>query len=216
MLIVCPSCASEYTIDPAKLGADGRRLRCAICRDTWFVSAEGVAMPPPEPMPEPAPAEPRGATLLPSARPMPRRSPVIRRLAVLAAALAALASLPLAHDGLAKGQALIEALLLPPQASLAFRNIRPEIVGADDMRILIVEGEIANRGDAEAALHPLEFLVRNGNEQVLATWTETLGQPKLGPGETLRFASRLVSPPAGGRQVRVQFTKATGIAVAAR
>src|SRR5688572_1718916 len=41
MLIVCPSCASEYTIDPAKLGADGRTLRCAICRDTWFVTPEG-------------------------------------------------------------------------------------------------------------------------------------------------------------------------------
>src|SRR5215217_4646328 len=41
MLIVCPSCASEYTIDPAKLGADGRTLRCAICRDTWFVTPDG-------------------------------------------------------------------------------------------------------------------------------------------------------------------------------
>jgi predicted Zn finger-like uncharacterized protein len=214
MLIVCPSCASEYTIDPAKLGADGRTLRCAICRDTWFVSSEGLAMPPPEP--EPAPAEPQGATLLPPARPVPRRSPIVRRLAALAAALVALAALPFLQDGFGKGRALVGTLLSPPQASLAFRDIRPEIVGAEDMRILIVEGEIANHGDAEAVLLPLEFLVRNGNEQVLATWTEILGQPKLGPGETLRFASRLASPPADGRQVRVQFTKAAGIAVAAR
>jgi predicted Zn finger-like uncharacterized protein len=37
MLIVCPSCASAYTIEPEKLGAHGRRVRCAACRQDWFV-----------------------------------------------------------------------------------------------------------------------------------------------------------------------------------
>ena len=45
MLIVCPSCASEYTIDPEKLGADGRTVRCALCRDTWFAAPDGAACP---------------------------------------------------------------------------------------------------------------------------------------------------------------------------
>jgi predicted Zn finger-like uncharacterized protein len=40
MVIVCPSCASEYIIDPTRLGADGRTVRCASCRTTWFVAAE--------------------------------------------------------------------------------------------------------------------------------------------------------------------------------
>jgi predicted Zn finger-like uncharacterized protein len=40
MVIVCPSCASEYIIDPARLGAGGRTVRCANCRTTWFVTAE--------------------------------------------------------------------------------------------------------------------------------------------------------------------------------
>ena len=40
MVIVCPSCASEYIIDPARLGGDGRTVRCANCRTTWFVTAE--------------------------------------------------------------------------------------------------------------------------------------------------------------------------------
>jgi predicted Zn finger-like uncharacterized protein len=40
MVIVCPSCASEYIIDPTRLGADGRTVRCANCRTTWFVTAE--------------------------------------------------------------------------------------------------------------------------------------------------------------------------------
>jgi predicted Zn finger-like uncharacterized protein len=40
MLIVCPSCASEYMIDPGRLGAEGRTVRCAGCKSTWFVSPE--------------------------------------------------------------------------------------------------------------------------------------------------------------------------------
>jgi predicted Zn finger-like uncharacterized protein len=36
MLIVCPSCATSYMIDPATLGPAGRTVRCARCKSTWF------------------------------------------------------------------------------------------------------------------------------------------------------------------------------------
>jgi predicted Zn finger-like uncharacterized protein len=39
MLIVCPSCATSYQIDAASVGAQGRMVRCARCRATWFASA---------------------------------------------------------------------------------------------------------------------------------------------------------------------------------
>ena len=38
MLIVCPSCATSYQIDPGSVGATGRMVRCARCRATWFAS----------------------------------------------------------------------------------------------------------------------------------------------------------------------------------
>jgi predicted Zn finger-like uncharacterized protein len=43
MLIVCPSCASEYEIDVDRVGADGRSVRCAACRETWFISPDDVS-----------------------------------------------------------------------------------------------------------------------------------------------------------------------------
>ena len=43
MLIVCPSCATSYMIDPASVGANGRAVRCARCRSTWFVSPSKTA-----------------------------------------------------------------------------------------------------------------------------------------------------------------------------
>ena len=43
MLIVCPSCATSYMIDPASLGAAGRTVRCARCKATWFASTKKQA-----------------------------------------------------------------------------------------------------------------------------------------------------------------------------
>jgi predicted Zn finger-like uncharacterized protein len=39
MLIVCPSCATSYTIEPASLGPAGRTVRCTRCRASWFAGA---------------------------------------------------------------------------------------------------------------------------------------------------------------------------------
>jgi predicted Zn finger-like uncharacterized protein len=35
-MIVCPSCATSYMVDPASLGPSGRAVRCARCKSTWF------------------------------------------------------------------------------------------------------------------------------------------------------------------------------------
>jgi predicted Zn finger-like uncharacterized protein len=43
MLIVCPSCASRYELDAAKLGPGGRKVRCASCQTLWHVAAEETA-----------------------------------------------------------------------------------------------------------------------------------------------------------------------------
>lgn len=42
MLIVCPSCASEYRLDAGKVGMEGRSVRCAACRETWFLTPADV------------------------------------------------------------------------------------------------------------------------------------------------------------------------------
>ncbi|MCV9940574.1 zinc-ribbon domain-containing protein [Boseaceae bacterium BT-24-1] len=43
MLIVCPNCASRYEIAEAKIGAGGRKVRCASCQTTWQIEAPQVA-----------------------------------------------------------------------------------------------------------------------------------------------------------------------------
>lgn len=43
MLIVCPSCASQYELDAAKLGPSGRKVRCAKCETLWHVERQAEA-----------------------------------------------------------------------------------------------------------------------------------------------------------------------------
>lgn len=48
MLIVCPSCASQYELDAAKLGPEGRKVRCAGCKTSWHVEPAAFPEPPSE------------------------------------------------------------------------------------------------------------------------------------------------------------------------
>jgi predicted Zn finger-like uncharacterized protein len=42
MQLACPACDTAFYVDPAALGAEGRTVRCARCRHTWFARAEDL------------------------------------------------------------------------------------------------------------------------------------------------------------------------------
>ena len=56
MIIACPSCDARYLLDPAKIGPDGRRVKCAKCGHTWAQTA-------------PPPKDPAGDTAVESGSP---------------------------------------------------------------------------------------------------------------------------------------------------
>ena len=139
MLIVCPACASEYRIDAERVGAAGRSVRCAACRETWFISPADVAAgrfeemaeaepdhfataaePEPAPAPEPPPAAAEAAPR-PRRRPAPKarkaRRAAPRLSPALAAGLAVAAALPLALLGRAT---VVRAM---PQTAAVFERI---------------------------------------------------------------------------------------------
>ncbi|MCU0885357.1 MAG: zinc-ribbon domain-containing protein, partial [Beijerinckiaceae bacterium] len=60
MLIVCPTCASRYSIDDDKIGPEGRMVRCASCRADFFVAAPVTAADDAAPLAE-APRETQAA-----------------------------------------------------------------------------------------------------------------------------------------------------------
>ena len=54
MIIACPACTTRYVVPDSAIGADGRMVRCAKCRHSWFQASAPLAARPAEPHAEPA------------------------------------------------------------------------------------------------------------------------------------------------------------------
>lgn len=56
MIIACPACTTRYVVPDAAIGVEGRTVRCAKCRHSWFQEGPHISAPQPAPAPSPAPA----------------------------------------------------------------------------------------------------------------------------------------------------------------
>lgn len=79
MIIACPACNTRYAVPDTAIGVEGRTVRCAKCRHSWFqdgaspASPEPAVMPPvaPAPAPEPEPVPESAPATAPDPLPQP-------------------------------------------------------------------------------------------------------------------------------------------------
>jgi len=88
---------------------------------------------------------------------------------------------------------------------LAFADLRISRDAHDGITVLIIDGDIVNTTHSTVSVPRLRLALRNTGLAELISWTTPPDKGILGPGETLPFRSRLVSPPAGGSDILVRF-----------
>ena len=77
MLLVCPSCRTRYAVSDNAVGVDGRQVRCANCKHSWFQAAAVPAVTPAPAIVEPVDAHSAPPTEgTPPAQEVPPATPV--------------------------------------------------------------------------------------------------------------------------------------------
>lgn len=235
MILECPECRTRYLVPDTAIGVDGRTVRCASCRHSWFQAGPEAIDPaliapaavPVAAVADPAPDLVRADAYAHAAQPVaedaprdydpfaheppfkPRRNPEKRWTA--AAAIAGL-SLTLGAGAIIwTGAPGIAAQFgLPIGASET-----PLIFTAQSVvrkprlnggELFVVSGQVMNPTKTAQRVPNILAELRNDRNDVVYSWTITPEPRTLPPGGSLDFNSGKLDVPQTGKTIQFSFS----------
>ena len=227
MIITCPSCATRYKVDPARIGARGRRVRCTSCALVWMQE------PPPDlPMPVPPLGSPGiDDAAAGSAAGIAARLEAHRRAAERDARsrrrgraagwlfLVLVVGTVFAVGAVARDEvvrvwpraeriyALLGAAPVQPGQGLRIRVLQHGDVAEGAGTAFVVRGEVTNTSGQARDVPKLRATLRSADATELASVTFSAAQARLLPGETAPFLTRIDRPPPEAVAIDIHFVE---------
>lgn len=209
MILACPSCATRFAIDPQILGAAGRTVRCARCKQQWFVKPPLITLPADMPASAQPEESPMVAVMPPPVAVMAQAQETgiarARRNAVLAALFCAvMLALPIftwRMMDLSKSAALIME-----QKSIVLDGTPiTQLSQEDGHNVLKIDGAIVNNAVTPRKMPKLRAQGLNATGRTVKEWMIPIPQDELEPGQRLPFSFTTPFSEQGVVDIAFQF-----------
>ena len=219
MILDCSNCGARFAVDPAAIGAAGRRVRCGRCRHEWWARAATPAQAQPVDFSaadriEARPIPP--GSNLPALRAEPRREGHVLGWLLLIVVLSAITGVVLGRDEvMARFPATFELYARfgfqtpAPGAGLVIAELEPSSATDAGQPVLVIEGSVVNVTRFARDVPALRVALLDDSDVEIYSWSFRPLTLRLDGGDRTTFRTAIRPPEQPFVRVEVTFEAAT-------